>query len=133
MPEKNKFLRDMIAWTGFRSIPVEYERDERFAGETKYSLCKMLKLAFDGIFSFSDRPVKYINLAALTLLLCSVALTLYGWQLGFMFFFFAVTGLILFCGALQLFAIGIIGEYLIRIFDNSKNRPVYVVNSKVNF
>ena len=133
MPEKNKFLRGMIAWTGFKSVPVEYERDERFAGETKYSLSKMFKLAFDGIFAFSDKPVKYVNLAALTLLLCACGLTLYGWHLGFMFFFFAVTGLVLFCGALQLFAIGIIGEYLIRIWDNSKDRPVYIVKSKVNF
>jgi len=133
MPEKNKFLRGMFAWTGFKSVPLEYERDERFAGETKYSLCKMFKLAADGIFSFSDRPVKFINLAALTLLLCALALTFYGWQIGFMFFFFAITGLVLFCSALQLFAIGILGEYLIRIWDNSKNRPVYIVKSKVNF
>ena len=133
MPEKNKFLRGMIAWTGFKSVPVEYERDERFAGKTKYSLYKMFKLAFDGIFAFSDKPVKYINLAALTLLLCAILLTLYGWHLGFMFFFFVVVGLVLFCGALQLFAIGIIGEYLIRVWDNSKGRPVYIVKSKVNF
>lgn len=133
MPERNKFLRGMIAWTGFKSVPIEYEREERYAGKTKYSLSKMFKLAFDGIFAFSDRPVKFINLASLTLLLCAVILTLYGRHLGFMFFFFGVTGLVLFCCAIQLFAIGIIGEYLIRTFDNSKERPVYIINSKVNF
>lgn len=133
MPERNKFLRGMVAWTGFKSVPVEYEREERFAGETKYSLTKMFKLASDGIFAFSERPVKFINVLAYTLLFSALLITLYGWHSGFMFFFFGITGLVLFCAALQMFAIGILGEYLIRISDDTKNRPVYVVNERVNF
>ena len=132
MPEKNKFLRGQIAWLGFRQTFVEYNRDERKAGVTGYSLKKMLRLAMDGITAFSDMPLSFVtNIGVLfsffSFLVIVYALfshfilqqTVTGW-----------TSLIIstmFIGSVQLVAIGIIGEYLKRINANVRNRPLYVI------
>lgn len=132
MPEKHRFIRAMVPWVGFKSTPLYYNRDERFAGVTKYPLSKMLKLASDGILSFSTKPIKFIHILAGFLMLISVLLLVTGifWYNAFLLCLLA--GLIFFVGALQLFAIGIVGEYVGRIFEEVKNRPIYIVQKKLN-
>jgi len=132
MPEKHRFIRAMVPWVGFKSIPVFYDRDERIAGETKYSLSKMIRLAIDGILSFSIRPIKFIHTMAGTLLFSALIMLLIGLLTPQSFYFIAMVTTILFIGALQLFAIGIVGEYVGRIFEEVKNRPNYIIKTKLN-
>lgn len=132
MPEPNKFLRGQIAWMGFRQTFVEFDRDARKYGKTGYPLKKMLRFALDGITAFSDVPLKFATAAgffvsAIALLVILYALfshfvlnhTITGW-----------TSLIvssMFIGGIQLFAIGIIGEYIGRINNSVRNRPLYII------
>ena len=122
----------MVPWVGFNSTPLYYNRDERFAGVTKYPLSKMLKLASDGILSFSTKPIKFIHVLAGFLMLLAITIGIIGlfWYNGFLLCL--ISGLILFIGALQLFAIGTIGEYVGRIFEEVKNRPIYIIKEKLN-
>lgn len=133
MPEQNKFLRGQIAWVGFRQTFIEYERHERFAGKTGYTYKKMLRFALDGITSFSDLPLKLASLTGFGVSLISFLLMLYtlyskyitkdyvpGWP--------SLMISILFLGGIQLIGIGIIGEYISRIGNNTRNRPLYVIN-----
>lgn len=133
MPEKHRFIRAMVPWVGFNSTPIFYNRDERIAGVTKYPLSKMLKLAADGIFSFSNAPIKLIHLIASVLLILALAGFLCGmlWEEGFLLCL--IIGLIFFTSAIQLFAIGIIGEYITKTFEEVKNRPIYIIKDKLNF
>lgn len=133
MPEKHRFLRAMVPWVGFNSTPLYYNRDERFAGTTKYPLSKMLKLASDGILSFSTKPLKLIHILALILFILSIA----GFVLGLfsyppIFAMLALISTVLFVGALQLLALGIVGEYIGRIYEEVKDRPIYIVKDKLN-
>ena len=130
MPEKHRFIRGMVPWVGFKSAPLFYNRDERFAGETKYPLSKMLKLAFDGIFSFSVKPLKFITDAGIAVLVMALAAFLAG--IIFRCPISVISSVVLFVGALQLIALGVIGEYVGRIFEESKNRPLYIVKDKIN-
>lgn len=132
MPEQNKFLRGQISWIGYNQTFVEYERDERHAGETGYPLKKMIKFALDGITAFSDAPLKLVfNLGIFVsiLALFMIGYTLVSW----MFFDSTVQGwsslmiTILFIGGVQMIGIGIIGEYLSRVANNVKDRPLYIV------
>lgn len=138
MPERSRFVRGMVSWVGFNQGQVLYTREERFAGETKYPFKKMLKFALDGIFSFSQVPLK---LASKLGFLCS------GVSLLFMFyglivkFFHPETTVqgwtsiflaIFFLGGIQLIFLGIIGEYLGRIYEETKQRPLYIVDEKIN-
>lgn len=132
LPEKNKFLRGIIPWFGFKSAPLEYVREERAAGKTKYTLSKMFKLACDGIYGFSSRPVHFITIFANTLLFVALILFIMGSIFRAALGFFLFTGLILFTGSLQLYAIAILGQYIIRIWDEAKNRPVYILKEKIN-
>lgn len=132
MPEKHRFIRAMVPWVGFKSTPLYYNRDERFAGVTKYPLTKMLKLASDGILSFSTKPIKFIHILAGILMAVAAVLIVIGLFWYNAFLLCLLTGLILFVGALQLFAIGIVGEYVGRIFEEVKNRPIYIVQKKLN-
>ena len=137
MPERNRFIRGMISWVGFKQTFVEYNRDERFAGETKYPLKKMIKFATDGIISFSSKPLKVMSsLGILTLfvsfiiLIYSIVSKLYGntssgWT--------SIMCVLVFFSGVQLVSLGIIGEYIARIYDESKNRPLYLINEMVNF
>lgn len=135
MRERSRFIRGMVAWSGFRSVGVQYVRDERFAGESKYPFKKMLKLAWDGITSFSYFPLQMASyfgllISGLSFLFILVILylhfftnrTIHGWTSTI----FAV----LFMGGIQLFTIGIIGEYLGRIGNDVKQRPIYVLRDK---
>jgi dolichol-phosphate mannosyltransferase len=136
MPEKNRFLRGMAAWSGFKAEPIEFVRDERAAGQTKYSMKKMLKLAGDGITSFSNKPLKAplafgIALTILSLLyfVLSVVLTAVGiWNIVHVLFSLVFC----FIGALFI-SLGIFGLYLGRIYDEAKARPIYIIDEKINF
>ncbi len=131
MPEKHRFIRAMVPWVGFKSTPLYYNRDERFAGVTKYPLAKMLKLAADGILSFSTKPIKLIHLFAVSMLILS--LMSYLFAAIFNAFILVIVGLILIIGAFQTFSIGIVGEYIGRIYEEAKNRPIYIIKDKLNF
>lgn len=121
MPEHHRFIRGMVPWTGFKSTPIMFNRDERFAGETKYPLSKMLKLASNAIFSFSTKPLKVFYVIGVLLLFLAI-LNISNVYLTSLFL----------VGALQLFGMGLLGEYLGRIFDDVKDRPLYVVKNKIN-
>jgi dolichol-phosphate mannosyltransferase len=131
--EKHRFMRGLNSWVGFKQTPVEYERAERFAGETKYPLRKMLRLAMNAITSFSYLPLRLatyfgFSLAALSLL--GIVLTIVLRLAGSHFFEGQATTLVsvLFLGGIQLIVLGIIGEYLGRIYDEVKGRPLYLVS-----
>jgi dolichol-phosphate mannosyltransferase len=132
MPERNKFLRGQIAWTGFNQTFVSYNREERYAGKTNYSYSKMFSFAFDGITAFSNLPLRlatYLGFAVSLISFFFILYTLYqkyfkhdvvqGWS--------SLMVSILFIGGVQLICLGIIGEYLGRIMDNVKQRPLYIV------
>lgn len=137
MPEKNRFVRGMMSWIGFNQTFIEYERDERFAGETKYPLKKMIKFATDGIVSFSTKPLKIVSFLGLLSIVLSIVIFLYsiiskifidqtiiGWA--------SIVDIIAFFGGLQLISLGIVGEYVARIYEESKNRPLYIIKSTKN-
>ena len=130
MREHNRFLRGMVAWVGFRQEPIEFVREERFAGETKYSLKKMLKLAADGIISFSGKPFGILRAvggfftAAALVLLLALLIALYVCRVaGWLFVLCAV----ILMGGLNLFALGLCGVYFERMYDELKGRPLYIV------
>jgi dolichol-phosphate mannosyltransferase len=132
MRESNRYVRGMFSWIGFRQVGVPFSRDERFAGETKYPLRKMLKFATDGIVSFSAYPLRLaLNLG--------FVVSAFSFLLGVVFLlsklagFYSVPGLasiavfVAFLGGIQLLLIGIMGEYVARIHDEVKGRPLYLV------
>ena len=139
MPEHNKFLRGLFSWVGYKQIPFEYERQERYAGKTKYPLKKMLKLASDGIISFSTKPLKIlggfgflsiaISLILLIYALISFAFRLNNLSAGWTSLMVAIT----FFAGVQLISIWIMSEYIGRIYDETKQRPQYIVDEKINF
>lgn len=136
MPERDRFVRGMVAWVGFRQEPVPYKRAARLAGETKYPLKKMLRLATDGIFSFSIKPLQLavymgftVSGIALLGILYALILRLFteAWVTGWTLLFIAV----LFMGGVQLICLGIIGEYIGRIYGEVKRRPLYLVKERL--
>ena len=138
MPEHNKFLRGLFSWVGFKQKPIEYERQERFAGKTKYPLKKMLKLASDGIISFSTKPLKIIGGIGMVSIFISFILLIYAilsyifkWNnlaSGWTSLMVAIT----FFAGVQLVSIWMISEYIARIYDNTKQRPEYIIDEKIN-
>ncbi|MEL6922763.1 MAG: glycosyltransferase family 2 protein [Bacteroidota bacterium] len=132
MPEKNKFLRGQISWIGFRQTYIEYERQERAAGTTGYTYRKMLHFAMDGITGFSDFPLKVVTYFGLVVSAFAFVVTMYTLYSRFILkdYVQGWTSLmisILFIGGVQMIAIGIIGEYLSRMNNNVRNRPLYIV------
>jgi dolichol-phosphate mannosyltransferase len=131
MRERNRFLRGMSVWVGFEQSAVEYERDARFAGETKYTLGKMFRFSLDAIASFSHTPLQAATL--LGFIFSTVAFLAIPVAIGFRIageFVPGVTTLllvVLLLGGIQLITVGIIGEYLGRVYDEVKQRPLYVV------
>ena len=123
MPEHNRFIRGMVPWVGFKPAPVEFNREERYAGETHYPLKAMIKLASNAIFSFSTKPLVMINYLAGLVLLLSIFSFL---RLNL------ISATILFVGSLQLLAIGIVGAYIGRIYEEAKGRPLYTIKDKFN-
>lgn len=132
MPEKNRFVRGMMSWVGYRQIPLEYEREERFAGATKYPLRKMIRFALDGIFAFSAKPLKLMEQAGLWTILTSLGLLLYGVISGRITGWYGIMTAVVFLGGMQLLCLGILGEYVARIYDESKGRPLYIVEREFN-
>lgn len=138
MPEKNRFVRGMVSWIGFKQTAIEYERKERFAGETKYPLKKMLKFAMDGILSFSSKPIKLIeNLGIVSIILsfcilitCILVNILMPEWLSLEWITIMTTAF--FIGGVQLLSVGILGEYIARIYDESKSRPLYIIEHEIN-
>ncbi|ALQ70913.1 glycosyltransferase family 2 protein [Bacillus cereus] len=137
MTERNRFIRGMMSWVGFRQTYVEYQRDERFAGETKYPLKKMIKFASDGIIAFSTKPLRIVMSLGLLSVLISIIVLLYtitvkilghDTQTGWASIMVAIT----FFSGIQLFGLGIVGQYIARIYDESKNRPIYIVKETIN-
>lgn len=135
MREHNRFLRGMSGWMGFDAVPVEYVRHERQAGKTKYTLKKMLRLAFDGILGFSYKPMSLALYAGATLgvtgMLGLIALILIAATIGCAPWLWAVDGLVL-INALTLAAIGVQGAYLNRIYDEVRGRPLYIAAETIN-
>lgn len=138
MPERNRFVRGMMSWIGFNQTFIEYERDERFAGETKYPLKKMLKFATDGIVAFSTKPLKIVSFLGVMSIILSILIfiytvisklfiheTIHGWA--------SIMDIVSFFGGLQLISLGIVGEYVARIYEESKNRPLYIIKNTKNF
>lgn len=130
MREHNRFLRGMSGWMGFTSVPVEYVRHERQAGKTKYTLKKMLRLAFDGILGFSYKPMSlalYFGCAVMGVSLVGlIALIVLSATIGCAPWLWAVDALVLLNG-ITLVAIGIQGAYLNRVYDEVRQRPLYIV------
>lgn len=134
MPEQHKFLRGQISWVGFKQAFVEYDRDERNAGQTGYTYKKMLRFAIDGLTSFSNLPLKFATVmgffvSTLSFVLICYALfqkiflqetTIKGWT--------SLMISVLFIGGIQLLCIGIIGEYISRLGENIRNRPLYIID-----
>lgn len=136
MPEESRYIRGMRSWVGFKQIGVEYEREQRFAGTSKYSFKMLFQLAYNGIFNFSEFPIKFItNLGLLSVLVSLLYLlqTIYKrimdptFPVGFTGLLFAI---ILF-GGVQLISLGVIGEYVLRIFFQVKGRPLFVIKNKI--
>ncbi len=137
LPEESRYLRGLRSWVGFKQTSFEYNRPERAAGETKYSFKMLYRLAYNGIFNFSDFPVKFItNIGIITIL---IALSYFVYTLvkrflldvpvieGFTGLLFTI---ILFSGV-QLVSLGIIGEYVLRIFFQVKGRPLFIIKNRI--
>jgi polyisoprenyl-phosphate glycosyltransferase len=137
MPERARFLRGMTSWIGYRQTGVTYARDARFAGESKYSLPKLFRLALDGITSFSTAPIKLVT--ALGFALVAFCFCVLVWTVYVRFFtshhpqgWTSVIAVVLLLGGVQLLSLGVIGQYVARIFEESKQRPLYLVDEVVD-
>ncbi|MEI8315554.1 MAG: glycosyltransferase family 2 protein [Verrucomicrobiota bacterium] len=137
MPERNRFIRGLRSWIGFRQCGLEYEREARHAGEPKYTFTRLLKLAFDGFLSFSYVPLRlafWLGLVSFVLCLVYIGYAIYtkfvfgtnppGWT--------SLMIAVMLLGSVQLVLIGIVGEYIARIYDEVKQRPFYIVGEKID-
>ena len=137
--EESRYIRGLVSWVGFRQCPLPYDRDPRFAGETKYGLRRLVRLGLDGISSFSDKPLRVATHLGMAVTVGSLLLMVWiiggkllkpdkviqGWT--------SVMVVMLFLGGVQLVSIGVMGEYVGRIFRQTKGRPLYVVARRFNF
>ncbi len=135
--EQRPFLRGIRAWVGFKQIGLEYERDERKFGDSGYTLKKLLNIALDGIFAFSSTPIRFIAIAGAFGLFIGFLYAAYTLGLYVVYGisiqgFTSIVLLIIFFGSLNLISIGIAGEYIYRIFLETKNRPHSIIDSTVN-
>ncbi len=138
LPEHNKFLRGLMSWVGFNQTPFEYERKERFAGKTKYPLKKMLKLASDGIISFSTKPLKIVGgigilsiIASFIILIYSILSYIFKWN-NLMPGWTSLMVTITFLAGMILISLWMMSEYIARIYDEVKGRPQYIIDKKIN-
>lgn len=138
MPERSRYVRGLVAWLGFKTAFVEYVREPRFAGKTKYPLAKMIKLASDGVISFSYMPLKIASVTGVLVSIISFFYLLYvlyqglftdnnisGWT--------STMAVLLFMCGIILSVLGIIGEYIARIYEEVKARPIYVIDQSIGF
>lgn len=137
LKERDKYIRGLISWMGFKQVPIYYDRNPRFAGETKYPLRKMIKFALTGIFYFSDKPLKMVTTLGFLTTIIGLGLILYviiqklvnpsqvisGWA--------STMITIIFLGGIQLITLGVIGKYIGNIFDEVKERPEYIVEEVI--
>lgn len=137
MQERNKYLRGLIAWTGFKQIGIPFDRNNRFAGESKANFLNVLSVAVNGIFSFSYIPLRFISILGFMITLTSFILGI------FYLYLYSIWGrvtpgatttilLILCLFGILFFVLGIISEYLVRIYEEVKKRPIYIVKNKIN-
>jgi len=137
MPEQNKYLRGLIVWTGFKQTGIPFDRKERYAGKSKADLITVMRVAKNGFFSFSYLPLRFVTYAGFCMTLFSFLLIVYYLIL------FAIEGrvnpgitsillLMLFLFGILFFILGIISEYIARIYEEAKGRPTYIVRSKIN-
>lgn len=144
LPERNRFVRGLVCWTGFRSTGVEFVRAPRFAGKTKYNYVKLIKLAIDSLTGFTTAPLKMATWLGIGVSIFAVLWTLvviyqfFFWKNpdgtpyrlpGFTFIYISI----LMLGGIQIFLIGLIGEYLARTYEQVQGRPLYIVDELVNF
>ena len=136
MPEESRYIRGMRSWIGFKQIGVEYDRNERVAGSPQYTWKMLFNLAFNGIFNFSEIPIKTITKLGLYSIVIGLLYFLYALfrkvffndvPTGFLGLLFAIIML----GGVQLVSLGVIGEYILRIFYQVKNRPLYIVKDEI--
>jgi dolichol-phosphate mannosyltransferase len=133
MPERHRFVRGMVSWVGFQQVPLAYDRDARFAGVTNYRFWKLLRLTFDAITSFTIKPLTWASKIGFVSSVISLGLLVYtltSWALGH-----SVTGwtslmaVLALLGSVQLFFIGVLGEYVGRMYDQTKGRPLFIIES----
>ncbi|HVR46352.1 MAG TPA: glycosyltransferase family 2 protein [Candidatus Binatia bacterium] len=135
-PERHRFLRGMVSWVGFNQVAIEYDRDERHTGQTKYPLPKMMRFAMDGITSFSDIPLRFasyfgftVSAIAFIYALIVIAFKLFSLKPpGYTPGWASTIVTVLFLGGVQLMSLGILGEYLGRVYDEVKGRPLYLIS-----
>jgi len=137
MPEESRFIRGMRTWVGFNQIGISYERQARLNGDSKYSLKMLFKLAYNGIFNFSEFPIKFITrigfITILSALIYFVITIIKKWFYGTVpQGFTALLFMIILFSGVQLISIGIIGEYILRIFFQVKGRPLYIIKNKIS-
>jgi polyisoprenyl-phosphate glycosyltransferase len=139
MRERSRFVRGMVSWIGFKQGKVEYTRENRLKGETKYPFKKMLKFAIDGILSFSQMPLKFSSAFGFLCSLISFLFIIYGFLGKYLYPETTIPGWTsifvasLFLGGVQLMSIGILGEYIGRMYDEIKGRPLYITEEEINF
>lgn len=137
MREKHRFIRGMIPWIGLRCAPVYYDRDRRYAGETKFTLSSMINFALDAVFSFSNKPLRLATYTGLVTISFGVVGSIIMLFLR-LFTPYTVPGItavlltLIILGGIQIIMIGVIGEYIGRIFEEAKNRPLYIVDKLIN-
>jgi dolichol-phosphate mannosyltransferase len=131
MPEQARFIRGMVAWIGFKQVPFAYDRQERFAGRSKYPLKKMMRFAFDALTGFSSAPLKLASHAGLALSVGSLILIVYiayAWAAGQSIHgWTSLMLVVVVLGAVQMFVLALMGEYIGRLYNESKRRPLYIV------
>jgi len=138
LPERNRYVRGLVSWVGFKQIAVEYDREERFAGTTNYPFKKMLRLAMDGIAAFSYKPLKlttsvgfFVSLVSFVYLIVVLiqriftSTTVTGWS--------SIIAIVLFFQGVILMMLGLMGEYIGRIYEEIKSRPIYIVSEVIGF
>jgi dolichol-phosphate mannosyltransferase len=136
MPEESRFIRGMRTWIGFKQVGIAYDRQERASGDSKYSFGKLVQLALNGIYNFSEFPVKFVMILG-GIAISSSVLYLISVIIKKMFFdqviegFTALLFVVILFGGIQLLAIGILGEYILRIFFQSKGRPNFIIETEI--
>jgi polyisoprenyl-phosphate glycosyltransferase len=138
MPEKHRFVRGMVSWAGFKQVGVEYDRDERLEGESKYSLSRMMGLALDGITSFSRVPLQFLSFLAILFLVISLVAVVIAWMQHdpsntVHFLLFVIVAATSFLASVMCFGLSTIGIYIGRAADEVKSRPLYVIEEKIGF
>ncbi|MBC8111112.1 MAG: glycosyltransferase, partial [Verrucomicrobia bacterium] len=136
MPEESRFIRGMRTWVGFKQIGVPYEREARAAGTSKYSWKMLFRLAYNGIFNFSEIPIKFISSLGFCTVLLAMLYLIYTVYKRIVFGtvpegFTALLFVVVLLSGVQLISLGVIGEYVLRIFFQAKNRPLFVIKNRI--